>query len=78
MRWLLRPTIWLSGRLNFSRKYVLIAALVMLALSMLSWPLLRQVRTDIQLAELERNGLGQIGKQWQELIGPVLDNTETC
>jgi hypothetical protein len=67
MRWLLLPTIWLSARLSFSRKYALIGILVLIALSLLSWPLLRQVRGEIQLAQLERSGLGSIGKQWNEL-----------
>lgn len=67
MRWLLLPTIWLSARLSFSRKYALIGVLVLVALLLLSWPLLRQVRAEIQLAELERTGLGVVAKQWSDL-----------
>lgn len=76
MRWLLLPTIWLSARLSFSRKYALIGILVLIALSLLSWPLLRQVRGEIQLAQLERSGLGSIGKQWDELATLVALRTE--
>nr|WP_315463346.1 SpoIIE family protein phosphatase [uncultured Rhodoferax sp.] len=76
MRWLLLPTIWLSARLSFSRKYALIGILVLIALSLLSWPLLRQVRAEIQLAQLERSGLDGVGKQWSGLAALVALRTD--
>lgn len=54
---LLAPTIWLSNRLSFSRKYLLIGVLVLLALGLLCVPLLREVDNDIELANGERVGL---------------------
>jgi serine phosphatase RsbU (regulator of sigma subunit)/anti-sigma regulatory factor (Ser/Thr protein kinase) len=51
------PTIWLSGQLSFSRKYMLIGVVVLLALTSLSVPLLQQAREDSQFARLEREGL---------------------
>ncbi|MEY8877402.1 MAG: SpoIIE family protein phosphatase [Leptothrix sp. (in: b-proteobacteria)] len=54
---LLAPSIWLSGRLSFSRKYLLIGVVVLLALTSLSVPLWLKVKHDLQVAELERTGL---------------------
>lgn len=51
------PTTWLSGRLTFSRKYLLIGGVVLLALASLSLPLLQQAREDSELAHIERQGL---------------------
>jgi serine phosphatase RsbU (regulator of sigma subunit)/anti-sigma regulatory factor (Ser/Thr protein kinase) len=54
---LLAPAIWLSNQLSFSRKYLLIGVVVLLALASLSVPLWRKVQHDHQVAELERAGL---------------------
>jgi serine phosphatase RsbU (regulator of sigma subunit)/anti-sigma regulatory factor (Ser/Thr protein kinase) len=57
---LLAPSIWLSHRLSFTRKYGLISVVVVLALAALSAPLWQQVRRDRALAELERRGLHRV------------------
>ncbi|MGL4410425.1 MAG: SpoIIE family protein phosphatase [Zoogloea sp.] len=57
LNFLLAPTIWISSRLRFSRKYALIGAVVLAALALLSVPLLRQASGNIAQAELERDGL---------------------
>lgn len=54
---LLAPASWLSGRLSFSRKYLLVGAVMLLALGLLSQPLLRQTHEAARRAELERRGL---------------------
>lgn len=54
---LLAPTIWLSSQLAFSRKFLLIGVVVLLALALLSLPLQRQVRDERHLARVEREGL---------------------
>jgi len=59
----LAPTVWLSNRLSFSRKYLLIGAVVLLALASLSVPLLQQTRAQSQSAGQEREGLRQFGAQ---------------
>ena len=51
------PAIWLSGRLSFSRKYLLIGVVVLLALASLSMPLWQQARQARQTADTERTGL---------------------
>jgi serine phosphatase RsbU (regulator of sigma subunit)/anti-sigma regulatory factor (Ser/Thr protein kinase) len=51
------PSVWLTGRLSFTRKYLLIGLVVALALAALSVPLWQKVRQDRRLAELERTGL---------------------
>ena len=65
------PTIWLSGRLSFSRKYLLIGGVMLLALASLSVPLLRQARANNQLAQLEREGLRQFVVQTNTLSALV-------
>lgn len=65
------PTIWLSGRLSFSRKYLLIGGVMLLALASLSVPLLRQARESNQLAHLEREGLKQFVLQANTLSALV-------
>lgn len=64
-RWLrlLAPASWLSGRLSFSRKFLLVGAVMLLALALLSWPLLRKAGQDAQSAELERRGLAALAQQ---------------
>ncbi|MCV2358362.1 SpoIIE family protein phosphatase [Paucibacter sp. TC2R-5] len=64
-RWLrlLAPASWLSGRLSFSRKFLLVGAVMLLALALLSWPLLRKAGQDAQSAELERRGLSALAQQ---------------
>lgn len=57
MQTLFAPTVWLSGRLTFSRKYLLIGVVVLLALIALSQPVLQQADATIRRAELERAGL---------------------
>lgn len=49
--------IWISGRLTFSRKYLLIGVVVLLALASLSVPLWQKTRNDTLAAEGERAGL---------------------
>lgn len=58
-RHFLAPTIWLSSRLTFSRKFLLIGAVVLVALALLSLPLQRQARDERHLAGVEREGLKQ-------------------
>ncbi|MCX2863472.1 SpoIIE family protein phosphatase [Paucibacter sp. PLA-PC-4] len=54
---LLAPASWLSGRLSFSRKYLLVGTVMLLTLGLLSLPLLRQTHEAARRAELERQGL---------------------
>jgi serine phosphatase RsbU (regulator of sigma subunit)/anti-sigma regulatory factor (Ser/Thr protein kinase) len=65
------PTIWLSGRLSFSRKYLLIGGVMLLAMAALSVPLLRQARESNQLAHLEREGLKEFVQQTRTLSALV-------
>lgn len=65
------PTIWLSQRLSFSRKYLLIGGVALAALAALSTPLLRQAAADRQLAQLERTGLQHYLAQADALAGLV-------
>ena len=51
---LFAPTVWLSGRLSFSGKYLLIGVIVLITLVTLSRPFLQRAHDDTQLAELER------------------------
>ncbi|MFY8119434.1 MAG: ATP-binding SpoIIE family protein phosphatase [Roseateles sp.] len=60
---LLAPASWLSGRLSFSRKFLLVGAVMLLALGLLSWPLLRKAGLEAQSAELERQGLAALSRQ---------------
>lgn len=68
---LLAPSIWLSHRLSFTRKYLLIGVVVLLALAALSVPLWQQLRQARQVAELERAGLLGFGAASQVLAGLV-------
>lgn len=68
---LLAPTIWLSNRLSFTRKYALIGAVVLLALAALGTPLLRQAASDIALARTEREGLRSYRAEAQMLFALV-------
>ncbi|MBY0556631.1 MAG: HAMP domain-containing protein, partial [Burkholderiaceae bacterium] len=67
----LAPTVWLSNRLSFKRKYALIGAVVLLALALLCTPLLRKVSSDIELASSERAGLKAFRAQAQLLFALV-------
>ncbi|RDK04115.1 ATP-binding SpoIIE family protein phosphatase [Paraburkholderia lacunae] len=71
MQHFLAPTIWLSSRLAFSRKFLLIGAVVLIALALLSLPLLRQVRDDRRLAGVEREGLRQYVAQVDVLANMI-------
>src|SRR5574343_494101 len=71
LRYLLAPTVWLSNRLSFKRKYVLIGAVVLLALALLCTPLLRKAGSDIDLARSEREGLVAYRAQVQLLYALV-------
>lgn len=62
------PTVWLSARLSFSRKYLLIGVMVMLALALLSVPLLRQAQAASELASVEREGLKNFMQQTAVLM----------
>jgi serine phosphatase RsbU (regulator of sigma subunit)/anti-sigma regulatory factor (Ser/Thr protein kinase) len=62
------PTVWLSARLSFSRKYLLIGVMVMLALALLSVPLLRQAQAASELASVEREGLKGFVRQTAVLM----------
>ncbi|WP_349744430.1 SpoIIE family protein phosphatase [Roseateles cavernae] len=68
---LLAPATWLSGRLSFSRKYLLVGAVMLLALGLLSLPLLRQTHEAARRAELERRGL-QAFAQHSELLAELV------
>jgi serine phosphatase RsbU (regulator of sigma subunit)/anti-sigma regulatory factor (Ser/Thr protein kinase) len=70
-RYFLAPTVWLSNRLSFKRKYTLIGAVVLLALALLCTPLLRKVSSDIELASSERAGLKAFRTQAQLLFALV-------
>lgn len=72
---LLAPTVWLSGRLSFSRKYLLIGIVVLVALAMLCVPLLRQSRESRQAASVEREGLRLFGDQAETLISLVVQRS---
>lgn len=71
MHRLFAPTVWLSARLSFSRKYMLIGVVVMLALAFLSVPLLRQAQSDSRLAANEREGLKSFELQAEALYALV-------
>lgn len=68
---LLAPASWLSGRLSFSRKFLLVGAVMLLALGLLSWPLLRKAGLEAQSAELERQGLAALSQQASVLYSLV-------
>ena len=68
---LFAPTVWLSARLSFSRKYMVIGLLVMIALAALSTPLLLQINRQIETAARERVGLGHVAAQTDLLAGLV-------
>jgi serine phosphatase RsbU (regulator of sigma subunit) len=81
---LFAPAIWLSGRLSFSRKYLLIGVVVLVALASLSMPLWQQVRQARHSADTERAGLRAFALQAEVLAqmvqlrdqavrGPALD-----
>lgn len=57
------PTIWLSGRMGFSRKFMLIGVVMLLVLGLLSEPLLRNSQQAVRTAGVERHGLQQIAAQ---------------
>jgi serine phosphatase RsbU (regulator of sigma subunit)/anti-sigma regulatory factor (Ser/Thr protein kinase) len=59
----LAPASWLSGRLSFSRKFLLVGSVMLVTLALLSWPLLRKAGQDAQNAELERRGLTALAQQ---------------
>lgn len=65
------PAIWLSGRLSFSRKYLLVGVIVLLALVALSVPLWQTVRHDREVAERERVGLREFNRGTQLLAALV-------
>ena len=71
-RQVLAPTIWLSNRLSFSRKYLLIGVVVLLALASLSIPLFQQTRSQSQAADQEREGLRRFEEQAAVLSGLVV------
>ncbi|MGE0802252.1 MAG: SpoIIE family protein phosphatase [Lautropia sp.] len=64
---LLAPSIWLSHQLSFTRKYILIGVVVLLALSALSVPLWQHVSHASEVAELERAGLRSFRESTQVL-----------
>lgn len=64
---LFSPTIWLSGRLTFSRKYLMISAVALLALASLSMPLWQQARQARHTADTERAGLRAFVTQVESL-----------
>ena len=71
MHRLFAPTVWLSGRLSFSRKYLLIGVVVLIALVSLSQPFLRRAHDDTQLAGVEREGLRAFTTQADVLLAMV-------
>lgn len=69
---LLAPASWLSGRLSFSRKYLLVGTVMLLAMALLCWPLLRQTREDAERVGLEQRGLA-IYLQQVDRLAEMLD-----
>ena len=69
---LLEPSVWLSGRLSFSRKYLLIGVVVLFALASLSRPLWQKVKLDREVAERERAGLREVAAAAEVLSGMVV------
>ncbi len=65
------PATWLSGRLSFSRKFLLVGLLILAALTTLSVPLWQQSRNDSQLANQERAGLKVLTQQADTLADLV-------
>ncbi|MDT8999760.1 SpoIIE family protein phosphatase [Paucibacter sp. APW11] len=65
---LLGPASWLSGRLSFSRKFLLVGGVMLLALALLSLPLLRQTAAAAQQAGQERRGLQAYEQQSKLLV----------
>ncbi|HEX5392441.1 MAG TPA: SpoIIE family protein phosphatase [Rhodocyclaceae bacterium] len=72
---LLAPTVWLSGRLSFSRKYLLIGIVVFVALALLCAPLLKQSRESQQIARVERQGLALFVVQSDALAALVVQRS---
>ena len=72
---LFAPAIWLSGRLSFSRKYLLIGVVVLVALASLSMPLWQQVRQARHSADTERAGLRVFALQ-AEVLAVRIDTAE--
>lgn len=68
---LLAPASWLSGRLSFSRKFMLVGTVMLIALALLSWPLLRKSFLEAQQAQQERRGLAALAQQSQLLAGLI-------
>ncbi|GAB3357724.1 MULTISPECIES: PP2C family protein-serine/threonine phosphatase [Giesbergeria] len=68
---LFAPAIWLSGRLTFSRKYLLIGIVVLLAMASLSMPLWQQARQARETADTERAGLRAFAAQAEVLAQMV-------
>lgn len=68
---LLAPSIWLSHRLSFTRKYLLIGIVVLLALAALSVPLWQHVKRARDVAEQERAGLRSFRESAQVLSALV-------
>ena len=66
------PAIWLSGRLTFSRKYLLIGVVFLLALSALSLPLWEQVHGEYKTAQREVIGLNAFRSQYAALAELVI------
>lgn len=60
LRGLLEPSVRLSSLLSFSRKYLLIGIVVVLALGALSVPLWQTLRHERAVAERERSGLREV------------------
>lgn len=63
LRKCLAPTVWLSGRLSFSRKFMLVGVVVLVALGVLSEPLLRASMKNSALVRSERAGLARLSSQ---------------
>jgi len=71
IRQLLEPTIWLSNKLSFSGKYLLIGVVVLLSLSLLSVPILQRTDHDLDMARQELFGIRQYDTQMMLLFNLI-------
>ncbi len=68
IRYFFAPAVWLSGRLSFSGKYLLIGFLVFISLTALSLPTFKRAHEESRLAEKEREGLKTFVLQTNVLV----------
>lgn len=76
-RKMLEPAVWLSGRLVFSRKFILIGMVVMLGMLVLSQPILRRSSETVRVSMTERAGLELLSTQIDLLTAAVAERERT-